>query len=116
MKMKRVAIVGCGNYMEQCYACPGDWKCLKAAATGDGFFEEEVQVIAFVRCECSGRTVGPNTAFALKLADIKPDAIYMSTCMAVAKPDCPYHTPLEFAQMIEDKTGVEVVLGTHEYF
>jgi predicted metal-binding protein len=113
--MKKVAIVGCGNYMSQCFACPGDWKCLKAATLGEGTFEEESQVVAFVRCECPGRTVAPNTGFALKLAEMKPDAIYLSTCMAVAKPECPYHSAEEFAEMLTAKTGVEVVLGTHEY-
>ena len=29
----------------------------------------------------------------------------MSSCMANAKPGCPYTTPEEKAQMIEEKTG-----------
>ncbi|MBS1260870.1 MAG: hypothetical protein MAG453_00186 [Calditrichaeota bacterium] len=113
--MKRVAIVGCGNYMDHCYGCPGDWKCLKAATLGEGLFAEESQVIAFVRCECPGRTVVPNTGFAFRLAQMAPDAIHLSSCIALVKPDCPYHTPEQFAEMLEEKTGVDVVLGTHEY-
>ncbi|MBZ0263345.1 hypothetical protein K8I28_01640 [bacterium] len=35
--------------------------------------------------------------------------------MAIAKPDCPYHSPDEFKVIIEEKTGVPVILGTHEY-
>jgi hypothetical protein len=30
--MKKVAIVGCGSYMDSGYGCPGEWRCLKAAA------------------------------------------------------------------------------------
>jgi predicted metal-binding protein len=47
--------------------------------------------------------------------DIKPDVIYLSSCMANAKPGCPYSTPEEMAKMIEGKTGIKVVLGTHDY-
>ena len=46
---------------------------------------------------------------------IKPDEIYLSSCMVNAKPGCPYTTPEEKAQMIEEKTGVTVILGTHSY-
>jgi predicted metal-binding protein len=35
--------------------------------------------------------------------------------MANAKPGCPYTTPEEKAQMIEEKTGITVILGTHSY-
>jgi predicted metal-binding protein len=35
--------------------------------------------------------------------------------MVNAKPDCPYSTPEEKAKMIEGKTGIKVILGTHDY-
>jgi hypothetical protein len=37
--MEKVAIVGCGAYMDSGYGCPGEWRCLKAAALGEGSFE-----------------------------------------------------------------------------
>lgn len=113
--MKKVVIVGCGSYMDSGYGCPGEWRCLKAAALGDGKFEEESQVIGFVKCECPGRPMAPNTGMTIKMSEIKPDAIYLSSCMANAKPDCPYSTPEEKAAYIEGKTGVKVILGTHDY-
>jgi hypothetical protein len=58
--MKKVAVVGCGAYMESGYGCPGEWRCLKAAALGEGKFDEPSQVVAFVQCECPGRTAAPN--------------------------------------------------------
>ena len=113
--MKKVAIVGCGAYMDSGYGCPGEWRCLKAAALGEGKFEEESQVIEFVKCECPGRTLAPNMGMAIKLSEIKPDVIHLSSCLVNAKPGCPYGSADEFAGILEDKTGIRVILGTHEY-
>ena len=113
--MKKVVIIGCGAYMDSGYGCPGEWRCLKAATLGEGNFSEPVQVIGLVKCECPGRTLVPNVGMTIKLSEIKPDQIYLSTCMVNAKPACPYATAEEFAQIITTKTGIEVVLTTHEY-
>ncbi len=113
--MKKVMIVGCGAYMDSGYGCPGEWRCLKAAALGEGQFKEPVQVFGFVKCECPGRTIAPNTGMAIKLAGMKPDAIYLSSCLANAKPGCPYSSAEEMAAILKAKTGVEVILGTHDY-
>ena len=53
--MKKVAIVACGAYMDNGYGCPGEWRCLKAAAMGEGSFDEKASVLAFVKCICPGR-------------------------------------------------------------
>jgi len=113
--MKKIAIVGCGAYMESGYGCPGEWRCLKAAALGDGNFEEPSSVVSFIKCECPGRTIVPNMGMAIKLSEIKPDAIYLSSCFANAKPDCPYIGPEIMAKILREKTGVEVIMGTHDY-
>ena len=113
--MKNVAVVGCGAYMDSGYGCPGEWRCLKAASLGEGKFDEASSVILFVKCECPGRTLVPNMGMAMKLSEIKPDAIYLSSCLANAKPDCPYSSAEEMAKMLESKTGITVVMGTHDY-
>jgi len=113
--MKKIAIVGCGAYMDSGYGCPGEWRCLKAASLGEGKFEEASSVVAFVKCECPGRSLAPNTGMAMKLSGIKPDLIYLSSCMVNAKPGCPYATAEEMAKILNGKTGIPVVLGTHEY-
>lgn len=113
--MEKVAIVGCGAYMDSGYGCPGEWRCLKAAALGEGQFPEPSQVTAFVRCDCPGRTLAPNMGMAMKLSEVKPDMIYLSTCLANAKPGCPYIKAKDLAKILEDKTGIKVVLGTHDY-
>jgi predicted metal-binding protein len=114
-KMKKIAVVGCGAYMDSGYGCPGEWRCLKAAALGEGKFEEPSSVVTFVKCECTGRSLVPNTGMAIKLSEIEPDKIYLSSCLVNARPDCPYSTAEEKAEMLENKTGIKVVMGTHDY-
>ncbi len=113
--MKKVAVVGCGAYMDSGYGCPGEWRCLKAAALGEGHFEEPSQVMAFVKCECPGRSLAPNVGMAFKLAEQRPDVIHLSSCLVNAKPECPYSSPEQMATILENKTGIPVVLRTHEY-
>ena len=113
--MERVAIIGCGAYMDNGYGCPGEWRCLKAAALGEGNFKEPSQVIVFLKCECPGRALVSNMSMAMKLSEMKPDAIYLSSCLANAKPGCPYSDADEMAKMLEEKTGIKVVKGTHDY-
>jgi len=56
-----------------------------------------------------------NMGVAMKMSQMKPDKIYLSSCFANAKPACPYNDAEEIAKMLENKTGIEVVLGTHDY-
>ncbi|HZE20504.1 MAG TPA: CGGC domain-containing protein [Desulfobaccales bacterium] len=113
--MKKVMVVGCGAYMDSGYGCPGEWRCLKAATVGEGSFDEPVQVMSFVKCQCPGRSLVANAGMAMKLAEMKPDAIYLSSCLAKAKPDCPYISAEQVAQMLQNKTGIPVIMGTHDY-
>ena len=113
--MKKVAIVACGSYMDSGYGCPGEWRCLKAAALGEGSFSEPSQVIGFVKCQCPGRSTVPNTGMTMKLSEIKPDEIYLSSCLANASPGCPYTDAETMAKAIEEKTGIRVIAGTHDY-
>ena len=113
--MKKVAVIGCGAYMDNGYGCPGDWRCLKAASLGEGNFDEPSQVVSFIKCQCPGRPIIANTGMAMKLSEIKPDKIYLSSCLVNAKPGCPYSSVDEMADMISNKFGIEVVKGTHDY-
>lgn len=113
--MEKVAVVGCGAYMDQGYGCPGEWRCLKAASQGDGTFETQSHVVAFIKCECPGRTVVPSIGMAIKLSEIKPDKIHLSSCLANAVPGCPYTDTNNLARILEEKTGIPVIKGTHDY-
>ena len=97
------------------YGCPGEWRCLKAAALGEGNFEEPCQVSSFVKCECPGRSIAPNVGMAIKLSEIKPDLIYLSSCLVNGNPGCPYSDADEMAKILESKTGIKVISGTHDY-
>ena len=113
--MKTAVVVGCGAYMDKAYACPGDWRCFKAAAKGEGKFDEPTAILAFIRCECPGRAVAPTVGAAVKMLEEKPDAVKLASCLVNAKPACPYFQPEELAAIIQEKTGVPVELGTHTY-
>ena len=113
--MEKVAVIGCGAYMDSGYGCPGEWRCLKAASLGEGNFEEASQVVSFIKCECPGRSLAPNMGMAMKLSEIKPEKIYLSSCLANAKPGCPYSSADEMADILASKFDVEVVKGTHDY-
>lgn len=79
VRKKKVAVVGCGVYMDNGYGCPGEWRCLEAAFLGEGNFEEKSQVVSFVKCECPGRALVPTVGMAMKLSEKKPDRVYMSS-------------------------------------
>ncbi|MEW5947025.1 MAG: CGGC domain-containing protein [bacterium] len=113
--MKKAMLIGCGHYMGTGYGCPGEWRCLKAAALGEGKFDEPVSVISFVKCECPGRPLLSNIGMAIKLSEIKPDVIHLTSCMATAKPGCPHLDMEEISRMITEKFSVPVIMGTHEY-
>lgn len=74
-----------------------------------------VQVMGFIRCQCPGRTIAPTVGMTARLAEVKPDAIYFSTCLVDARPGCPYGSAEDLAKILETKAGVPVILGTHEY-
>ena len=114
--MEKVIIVGCGAYMESGYGCVGEWRCLKAAALGEGNFERPAHVISLVKCECPGRSLVSNVAVAIKMSETKPDVIYLSSCFAGATPACPYSDAREMTGILEEKTGIQVFPGTHNYF
>ncbi len=113
--MENVIIVGCGAYMDSGYGCPGEWRCNKAAALGEGNFDEESRVIGFIKCQCPGRATPTTVGMTAKMSEIKPDKVYLSSCLVGAKPGCPHMTADELAEFIRDKTGFEVTQKTHDY-
>jgi len=88
---------------------------MKGAAVGGGDFQEPTQIMAFVRCQCPGRATPTNVFLAMKQSEVKPDVIHLANCMAKAKPECPYVNAEEMGKLVEEKTGVPVVHGTHDY-
>lgn len=101
--------------MDTGYGCPGEWRCLKAAALGEGSFEEPSSVIAFLKCQCPGRNTVPNLGMAVRLSELEPDVVHLSSCLVNGQPGCPYFKPEELASLIEEKTSFKVTLGSHHY-
>jgi predicted metal-binding protein len=110
-----IIIVGCSAYMGTSYGCPGEWRCLTSAAKKDEAFKnyENPKIVGFVRCECPGRAAVPNVELVLKR--VKADVIHLSKCLYKANPPCPYFKPEELAASLKAKTGLDVVMGTHDY-
>jgi len=103
--MKKVMVVGCWAYMDSGYGCPGEWRCLKAAALGEGTFVEPVQVISFVKCKCPGRSLAANVGMAITWAEIKPDAIYLSSCWPRPNPTAPTAAPTNMPNSSRARRG-----------
>jgi predicted metal-binding protein len=101
--------------MDSGYGCPGEWRCLKAAAMGEGNFETFSQVIPFLKCECPGRSLASNMGMAIELSEMKSDVIHLGTCLANARPGCPSTNAEPMAKALEANTGVKVVVGRHDY-
>jgi len=104
--MKKVAVIGCGAFMDSGYGCPGEWRCLKAAALG---------VVYFLKCHCPGRNTMANLGMSAKISELKPDAVHLSSCLVNSRPGCPYFKAEELASLIKKNTSFEVILGTHDY-
>ncbi len=113
--MKKVGIIYCSKYVDSGYGCAGEWRCLKAAALGEGKFDEPSQVVLWIRCDCPGKTLIPNTKVAIQMSEMKPDVFHFSSCMAGSYPKCPYYDLEEMKKRLEETFGVEVVMGTHPY-
>jgi predicted metal-binding protein len=113
--MRKIAVIGCGAYMDSGYGCPGEWRCLKAAALGEGSFSEASSVVAFLKCQCPGRSTVANLGMAARLSELELDAVHLSSCLTNSRPGCPYFKPEELASLIEEKTSLEVTLGSHDY-
>ncbi len=113
--MKKVGIIYCGKYVDSGFGCAGEWRCHKAAALGEGKFDEPSSLVLWIRCDCPGKTVISNTKVAIDMSGIKPDVIHLSSCLAGSYPPCPYYKVEEMAKKIEETFGIPVILGTHNY-
>ncbi len=115
--MKNVVLISCKKIRD--HSCIGCAKCFKAAQIGAGEFGEPVSIIALTECgDCPG-LVMPRVGLLqtiLGALDQKPDAIYFSTCVKVAKETagCPMDVEA-LKTKIEAKTGIPVTIGTHPY-
>lgn len=119
--MARIAILYCKRIQDHsCIACA---KCHKGMAERQGEFQryadEEIELVGMTDCgNCPGLTV-PRVKLlneVVKGLDRSIDTIHLGTCMKMAMEtaDCPIDFD-NLQALLEDRFGVEVVLGTHSY-
>jgi predicted metal-binding protein len=121
IQMANVAVLYCKKIQDHsCVACA---KCYKGMAERNGEFaryaDDELELVALTDCgDCPGLTC-PRVKLLKEITgnlERPIDVIHFGTCMKLAMEtaDC----PIDFDEMkilLEQKFGVEVVLGTHSY-
>ena len=117
--MAKIAVLYCKKVKDMsCVACA---KCYKAMAEKNGEFgqHDEIELIAMTDCgDCPGLTV-PRVKLLKEVTNGRErpfDVIHFGTCMKLAMETA--ECPIDFDDMkaiLEQKFGVEVMLGTHAY-
>ncbi len=106
--MKKIGIIICDRY----HTCAGG-KCLKALRQRDGAFsryrDDEVELVGYTTCDgCPGGNIESAPE---EMKKNGAEVVHLATGFLVGYPPCPYID--DFSTFIEDKYGMEVVLGTH---
>ncbi len=113
--MEKILIVGCKKAMDDiCIACS---RCLVGFNRREGQFsgyDQQAQIMGLLHCgDCPGATIVTRLA-QVKLWNApfeeKPTKIHIGPCILNS---CPYKDSL--IQRIKDKSGIEVIEGTHPY-
>ena len=117
--MARIAILYCKRVKDHsCIACA---KCYKGMAEKNGEFaqHDEIDLVAMTDCgDCPGLAV-PRVKLLSELTkglgrDI--EVLHLGTCvrLAMETAECPIDLD-QLKPILENKFGVKVVLGTHNY-
>lgn len=106
--MKKIGIIICERYGN----CAGG-KCFRSFNEKEGAFsiydDEELQIVGYATC---GGCPGGNIEYAPEeMKENGADVIHFATGFLVGYPPCPYIN--YFKEFIEEKFGLDVVLGTH---
>ena len=117
--MSKIAILYCKRIKDHsCIACA---KCHKGMAEKNGEFarHEDIELVAMTDCgDCPGLVV-PRVKLLSELTTNlqRPiETLHLGTCMKLAMEtaECPIDYE-DLKVLLEDKFGIEVVLGTHSY-
>ena len=119
--MAKIAVLFCKKIQDHsCIACA---KCHKGMSERNGEFarysDEDIELVGMTDCgDCPGLSV-PRVKLLHEVAkglDREIDVIHLGTCMKLAMEtaDCPIDYD-DLKILLEQKFGVEVVLGTHSY-
>ena len=117
--MGRVAVIYCKRVKDHsCIACA---KCYKGMAEKNGEFarHDTIELVGMTDCgDCPGLTVPRVKLLREVTANLgrEIDTVHFGTCVKLAMETA--ECPIDFDDMkatLEDKFGVEVILGTHTY-
>ena len=117
--MAKVAVLYCKRIQDHsCIACA---KCHKAMREGNGEYarHDVIELVGMTDCgDCPGLTVPRVKLLSEVCKGIGEtiDVIHLGTCMKLAMETA--GCPIDFDELkivLENKFGVEVVLGTHNY-
>jgi len=117
--MSRIAILYCKRIKDHsCIACA---KCHKGIAERNGEFAqyEDIDLVAMTHCgDCPGLAF-PRVKLLSEVTgslDRPIETLHLGTCMKLAMEtaDCPIDFD-ELKVLLENKFGINVVLGTHAY-
>lgn len=107
-RKKKIGIIICDRY----HTCAGG-KCFRALKNREGAFsiykDQEVELVGYTTC---GRCPGGNIEYCVR--EMKKncfEAVHLATGFVVGYPPCPYID--HFCNLIKQKHGVEVIIGTH---
>ena len=117
--MARIAVLYCKKVKDHsCIACA---KCYKAMAEGNGEYgrHELIELCGMTDCgDCPGLVVPRVKVLSeiTKNLDRPFDVLHLGTCvkLAMETAECPIDLD-HLKPILENKFGVEVVLGTHNY-
>jgi len=106
--MKKIGIIICDRWRR----CAGG-KCLRALEERQGAFSryegEDLELAGYTTCDgCPGGNVEYAPA---EMKKNGVGVVHLATGLLVGYPPCPYID--DFQMFIEEKYGMEVVLGTH---
>jgi predicted metal-binding protein len=107
-RRKKIGIIICDRYS----SCAGG-KCLRALRNKEGAFsiykDEELELVGYTTC---GGCPGGNVEYCIEeMKKNNVQVVHFATGMVVGYPPCPCID--HFKSFIEQKYGVEVVIGTH---
>jgi len=117
--MTNVAIMYCKRIQD--YSCIACAKCHKGMSEKNGEFAryDEIELVAMTDCgDCPGLSF-PRFKLLKEVTDNLDrtiDVLHFGTCMKLAMEtaDCPIDFD-DLKVLLENKFGIEVVLGTHNY-
>jgi predicted metal-binding protein len=117
--MARIAILYCKRIKD--YSCIACAKCFKAIEARDAEFAQydDVDLVAMTDCgDCPGLTVPKVKLLKEVTSQLGRDVevVHLGTCMKLAMETA--GCPIDFDDLkatLENRLGVQVVLGTHSY-